>query len=138
MFVVSTWSASYKKSRSAGIIHTDDWPAIMHPQINKILDRDGARCLIAYEHDDPDYFYGWIAGDTSERVPVVYYVYVKAPYRRSGIAGRLFGALGVDPKSRFVYVCSTLAALQLSEKIPYALWNPLEVRYPKESRRHHL
>lgn len=134
-FVVSTWSSSFKKSHSAGIIHTDDWAALMRPQLEKVLDRDEARTLIACDKDDANYFYGWIAGDTSESTPVVFYVYVKEPYRRSGIARQLFAALGVDPSRYFVYVCGAPLAIRL---VPHARFNPNEVRYPKEARRRPL
>lgn len=135
-FIVATWSASYKKMHTAGLIHADDWATIMHPQLEKVLDRDGARALIACEKSDPGYFYGWIAGDTSESTPVVFYVYVKAPYRRSGIARQLFTAFGIDPSKYFVFVCG--APSEVRRHVAHARFNPNEVRYPKESRRRPL
>jgi GNAT superfamily N-acetyltransferase len=137
-FIVTTWSASYKKSHSAGLVTADDWAGIMHPQLEKILDRTDARAMIATEKSDPDFFYGWIAGDTSESVPVVYFVYVKQPYRRTGIARGLLKAFGVDPSRPFVYVCKTGIVATLSPKIPFARFNNNEVRYSKESRRNPL
>lgn len=86
-FIVSTWSSSFKTAHAAGLIHTDDWATIMHAQIGKILDRADARAVIAFERDDPDFLYGWIAGDTAERPAVVWYVYVKEAYRRAGYDG---------------------------------------------------
>jgi GNAT superfamily N-acetyltransferase len=138
-FIIPTWSASYKKSRYAGLITSEDWADVMHRQLGKILDRAGARAIVAYDRQDPDYFYGWIAGDTSEPTPVVYYVYTKEPYRRAGIARGLFAALGVDPTRYFVYVCSPVNDSQeLIRKLPSARFNTLEVRYPKEQRRRPL
>ena len=137
-FMITTWASSYKKSFAAGIITSEDWPAVMHQQLGKILDRAGARAIIAYEKSDADYFYGWIAGDTTDAVPIVYYVYVKEPYRRSGIARGLFSALGVEPGAYFVHVCETPKSIELASKIPRARFNPLEVRYPKENRRRPL
>lgn len=134
-FIVATWSSSYKKSHSAGIIHTDDWADVMHPQFNKHLDRPGSRAIIACDPKDPNYYYGWIAGDTTEATPVVYYVYVKEPCRRMGIARQLFAALGVDPSKYFVYVCGMPIAKQLAS---HARFNPNEIRYPKELRRRPL
>jgi hypothetical protein len=137
-FIVATWSSSYKKAHTAGIIQADDWAGIMHAQIPKILARPGMRAVIAVDKADPDYFYGWIAGDTSDVVPVVAYIYVKEPYRRQGIARGLFAALGVDPSKRFIYPCKTGIVAELSSKIPLARFNNNEVRYPKESRRNPL
>lgn len=136
--VVAMWSSSYKKSHYAGLIWHEDWAAIMHAQIPKLLERKEVRVLIAYEQDDPDFVYGFIAGDTSEATPVVYYVYVKESYRKHGIARRLFKALGVDPSKYFVYVCKTGIASTLAHKIPAARFNNLEARYPKEARRRPL
>jgi GNAT superfamily N-acetyltransferase len=137
-FMVSHWSSSYKKSHSAGLIQADDWAGIMRPQIAKILDRPGMRATIAYDSDDPKFFYGFIVGDTDDIIdtPVIAYVYVKEPYRRQGIARGLFSAFGVEPNQRFVYACRTGIVSKLSSKIPMARFNPLEVRYPKESRRY--
>lgn len=137
-FILATWSSSYKKSHSAGLITADDWADIMRPQFEKHLNRIDARALIAYDRNDPDFFYGWIAGDTSESTPVIYYTYVKEAYRRSGIARALFKAFGVDPSGYFVYVCGTPDAIQMQRKIPRARFNPNEVRYPKENRRRAL
>lgn len=144
-FVVSTWSSSWKGSHYAGVICAEDWATIMRPQFAKHLDKSGTRTIIACEDDDPNYFYGWIAGDPTERPPVVHYVYVKQPYRRhgykngvrigDGIARQLFAALGVDPTKRFVYTCGSPTAVRMRDKIPLARLNPNGLRYTKETRR---
>lgn len=144
-FVVSTWSASFKTSHSAGLIQSEDWATVMHEQIAKVLARAGARTLVAYERTDPSFLYGFIAGDTTDaRMPVVFYVYVKEPYREAGwengkrigdgYARQLFRALGVDPARPFVYVCKTPIVSRLAGKIPMARWNPLVARYPQHPR----
>lgn len=138
-FIIATWSSSWKRSHSAGLIRSDRWAALMRPEFDGHLDRDGTRAVIACDGDDPNYFYGWIAGDMSEATPVIFYVYVKEPYRRTGIARRLFEALGVDPAMRFVYVCEPAHDKHaLLRKVPSSRFNPNEVRYPKESRRRPL
>ena len=105
----------------------------MHDQIGKLVDRSDTR--IAYERSDPDFYYGFICGDTSDaRYPIVHYVYVKGPYRKSGYARGLFAALGVDPDGRFEYTCRTGIVRVLLHKVPRADWNPLAARFPKEAR----
>lgn len=138
-FVVSAWSSSFKRSHFAGLIWTDDWAAIMHPQITRALELPGVRAVIAYENTDPDFVYGFIAGDTTTdpHDPVVLYVYVKEPYRKAGYARGLFAALGVDPEKRFTYVCRTGFVSRLKDKIPRGDWNPLVARYPREQRKDH-
>ena len=130
-FMIATWSISYKRSHSAGLIQADDWAAVMRPQFEKILDRPGMRAILAYEQDSPDFFYGWIAGDTTQTVPIVAYVYVKEAYRLGGIARGLFGAFGVDPTKSFTYACKTGIVTELSAKIPFARFNNNDIRYSK-------
>jgi hypothetical protein len=136
-FVISNWSASFKISHSAGLIQSEDWADIMRPQIQKVIQRPDARTVIAYEKSDPAFFYGFISGDTSGPTPVVYYVYVKAPFRKHGHARRLFQALGVDPTKPFLYTCKTAIVSKLSGQVPMARWNPLLARFPKGTHEDH-
>lgn len=137
-FIIATWSSSYKKSHSAGLIQAAEWADVMHRQIGLVLDRPDMRAMIAYDKTNPDFFYGFIAGDTSDHVPVVAYVYTKEAYRKTGIARGLFAAMGIDPAKHFVYVCKTGIVAKLSSKIPFARFNNNEARYPKEQRRNPL
>lgn len=133
-FVISTWSRSFKLSHSAGLISSESWPVVMHAELEKILERDGARVVIATDVGDRDFFFGWIAADTSGLVPVLLYAYVKEPYRRRGIARQLFTAIGIDPSHYFVYVCRGPSFGQLAGKLAHARYNPNEVRFPKEKK----
>lgn len=133
-FVTSTWSSSYKGSHFAGLIASEDWAAIMHAQLGKLLDRPGTRTLVAGEPDG--FLYGFIAGDTTRRLPIVYYVYVKDPFRELGYARGLFAALGVDPEQPFIYTCRTAIVSRIADKlpggankIPHATFAPAAARY---------
>ncbi len=132
-FIISGWSTSFKTAHAAGMIATSDWAAVMHPQIEKVLNRPDCVTLVAYEPDeDPGVdLYGFISGDPTARLPVVFYAYVKGPQRCSGIGRALFGAIGIDPAKPFVYTCHTPMASRLRSKIPLAKANPLLARYPK-------
>lgn len=134
-FIVSTWSSSWKGSNYAGVISAERWSTVMRPELDAHLERPDARVIIACDRNDPTYFYGWIAGDVVERPAVVWYVYVKEPYRRAGIARQLFHRLGVDPLERFIYACGAPIAIRLAHKIPLAKLNPNGLRYTKETRR---
>lgn len=134
-FVIASWSSSYKTAHTAGLIHTDDWADVMHRQIGRVLERPDARTLVAFEKSDPDFLYGFISGDTSDAIPVVFYVYVKEAYRREKIGSGLFAALGVEPLHRFVYCCKTGVVTKLTHKIPNARFNNNEARFPKDARR---
>jgi hypothetical protein len=128
-FAVSMWSRGFKSARSAGIIATEDWASVMHPTIRKILDRPTTRTLVAFERDDPDFVYGFIAGDVEQRHPVIYFVAVKDDFRQRGCARALFGALGIDPAQPFVYACDTPYVHKLRDRIPHAKHVPNVARY---------
>jgi GNAT superfamily N-acetyltransferase len=137
-FIVDAWAGSYRDADSAGFIQVEDWYPVMIPQLSKALDRPDVATTIAYETANPDpstNAYGFIVADVVERPAVVYYVYVKEAYRRSGLARRLFEAIGVEPSLPFFYVCSTPMAASLKRKVPMARWKPLVGRFPKHERR---
>lgn len=136
--IVSHWSSSYKKSHYAGLIWCEDWAAVMHPQITKVLERQARTAILAVDAKDAAFIYGFIVGDTIGPTPVVDYVFVKEPYRREGIARALFGELGVEPRQRFVFSCKTRVVSQLADKIPGGRFDNEQARYPKESRRRRL
>lgn len=145
-FVVESMLENQRTSYSAGLVPMDDWFTSMRPHFTKLLARDGMRTVIAYEADDPEFLYGWMAADpTEQRVTerdgsvrwwpaLVLYVFVKANFRRAGIARRLFAAVGVDPEKPFLFSCNTRQASRLSHKTPLARFNPLAVRFSKEPR----
>lgn len=133
-FIVDSWVSSFRTSYSAGLIQIRDFHAVMWPQIERALARPDVRTIVAHETQETDHvadLYGFITADTSLSVPLVYYVFVKAPARRARIAARLFAAIGVDPAKPFAYACKTAIVSQLARKIPMAKWQPLLARYPK-------
>lgn len=142
-FVVDAWCSSYKTSFSSGLIQIEDWFPIMIGQIEKVVARPDVVVTLACIADEqpPADIAGFIVADTSEQPPLVYYVFVKAHYRRgrrlgmaTGIGEQLFEAIGVHLDKPFNYVCQTLTALQLRVKMPLAKWAPLLGRYPKHER----
>lgn len=136
-FIVSSWVTSYRDADTSGFIQVEDWHALMYPQIEKALARPDVVATVAYETSDPDRgadLYGFIVADVTERPALVYYLYVKQAYRRSGIARGLFEAIGVDPARPFHYVCSTPMASLLQRKIPMSRWMPRLGKFPKSER----
>lgn len=139
-FIIDSWVGSYRDADSAGFIQVGDWYPVMIGQVKKTLERPDVVATVAYETSDPDRgaeLYGWIVADVVERPPLVYYVFVKRAYRKSGVARGLFAAVGIRPGGRFHYVCSTEAVheLEVAQKIPLAKWCPNLGRFPKSERR---
>jgi len=139
-FVVSSWTQSYRTAFTAGFIQEEDWYRVMDEQVAKAMARPDVRTVVAAEGGG---LYGFITADVEERPALVYYVYVKAAYRRGGhgrlwdrgLARQLFAAVGVDPALPFHYVCSTPMVRTLERKIPMAAWRPLFGRFDKHKRK---
>ncbi len=130
-FVLSNWSSSLRRSPDAGMITSEDWPSVMHTQMAKICARPECRVLVAIGEAAP-VFGGFIAGEPTERV--VYFVFVKDHFRRSGLARQLFKSLGIDPGGRFVYPCRTYDSLDLRDRTPHAVHDRAVGRYAKADR----
>lgn len=128
--VINSWVNSYRTAHTAGMIAMRDWKTVMVPQVERVLARPGVvtwvACHPAGLPGETDLL-GWIAVERGTSVPVkvrddaghhseeygpldcplVHYVYVKEPYRKSGLARSLFRAAGVDPGRRFLFTCKT-------------------------------
>lgn len=129
-FVIATWSRGYKHSRSAGIIPDDEYPALMHRWVRKIIERDEVLTVIACEKNDPSFVYGFISATPASSPPVVYFCYVKEPYRRGGHARGLLRAVCIDPAKRFAFTCWTPTIAKFREQIPLAEHIPEFARIP--------
>lgn len=154
-FIVGTWSDSYKSSHYAGMLWTDDYAPTMHVQIERVLDRPETVAIVACDRDDSSFLFGHIVGEVEPgETPIVHYTYVKAPYRRTGIARGLLTELGIAPFSYFVYTCNTGIASDLKNgvirdkngdivgrcpsKIPRSRFDPNGIRYSRTNRRRAL
>jgi GNAT superfamily N-acetyltransferase len=102
----------------------------MHRTIERVLDRPETTAIVACDPDDPGFLFGHIVGVLPE---VVHYVYVKAPYRRTGIARGLFAALGVKAEGYFSYTCKTGIVRDLNSKIPRARFDVTQIRYSRSN-----
>jgi GNAT superfamily N-acetyltransferase len=146
-FVIDSWISSYRTSYAAGLIDMEHYHSVMWAQAERYIDRPDVRTIVAVEKRDPRFIYGFVCADTTpqleltERGPpriwpaLVYYVFVKAAYRRTGVARGLFGAVGVEPGGRFLYACKTPIVSTLGARIPQAKFNPLPARFGKEQDR---
>jgi len=118
-FIRSGFSASLRMSRDVPLIAMSDWADIMHPVIDRVLDRVSA--IVAHG----EVLQGFIAFEPG----YVVYIYVAQPFRRNGIARGLFDAAGIDPGSRFDYACRTKASWECRHKYPLAEFNPYRIRF---------
>ncbi len=135
-FIVSGWSASLRSSRDIPLVPMATYAATFRPIVARHLEL--ARAVVA--HGESGVLFGFIVYDSAtyhvelgrRRVTLdgyVLYVYVAAPFRRRGIARRLFAAAGIDPTQRFGYACRTRSSWELRSKIPLAEYEPYRARY---------
>lgn len=139
-FVVDAWVRSYQFANAAGVIAVDRWFQVMIPEVERIIDREGSRTIVAYKVGERDRLadlQGFITVDTEDSMPVVHYVFVKEAFRKAGRARGLFAAAGVDPAKPFVYTATTGAVSKIyqNRKIPFAKWTPLVARFAKTDPR---
>lgn len=142
-FVCDSWARSLRLSESAGFVDMEHWMSTAVGQAIRYIDRPYVTTLLAYEDaawaSDAD-IYGYIVVDPSElppsMTPHLYYCYVKDEYRRRGFARALFAAAGVDPASRYRYLCRTRSSEQLAaaKKMPNATFDPVLIRAGRKDR----
>ncbi len=143
-FVVPTFCDNTKRNKTAGICPFDEWNETTGRHFNRILERPGVECWVAYHPGavpGQSDLYGWLALERGHYVmrggrlqlatkPLVIFVYVKALFRRRGIARGLLRAAGVA--GSFDYAISTPSIAQLRPKLPPdAVWQDLTLRLPK-------
>lgn len=139
-FVCDAWASSFRTSFAAGVIDMEHWHGIMWAQVERYIDRPHVQTVLAVSASDPSFIYGFIAADPTEHREhggrpwdaLVYYLFVKAPFRQRGIARGLFAEAGIEPRGRWLYACKTPTVVSLATKIPMAKWNPLAARFPKD------
>lgn len=133
-FVVATWLDSYRTAHAAGLIAMERWRDVMAVELRDVLARPDCGTWIAHAPSgSPDSdAYGWLCAETGYAAPLVHYCYVKAPYRRLGIARALLRAADIDPRSPLLYTCKTPVVRRLP--LPLARWNPLIARFAKETK----
>lgn len=81
-FVINSWARSWWKQQPSGVdpeCYWRDFPALCRT----VVARGGVK--VAHWPDSPNLYMGWVAHDG----PRLHYVYVKQPYRRTGLAAAM-------------------------------------------------
>jgi len=108
-FIYSSWLKSYAAQNK-------DQPKItvykMHREVARRLLEDGIT-LVACMEDNPDQVLGWLCAQRIPKFLVIHYCYVKAPFRRFGLARALVDAFEYRPGepvalSHKGYICKDL------------------------------
>ena len=149
-FITSSWLRSFREGGSfCKRVPNNIYYHYHHKIMEQLLPR--SYVLVATNESDPNHILGWLCGEIVDTVPVVHYVYVKAPMRRFGIAKHLFeaftdtvkGVTGTIPQFYFHTHKTPTSNKMLDDskwvyhpylmfmKIPETWYNP-DMRKPKE------
>lgn len=153
-FIVGSWVSSFK--HRPPLVSIGEWHGVMSLAVTRFVDRPEVKVIVAADADaEPGVgdLLGWMAYEHNavDRVPVekggrqqweyrrappderdrsmeplIWYAYTKAPFRKLGIARRLFRHAGIDPAGRFHYAFETYIVGQLmaARKLPRATLRP--------------
>lgn len=121
-FIISTWLRSFKHaSYFAKRIQNAIFYRFHHNLCTRLLAR--SQVFVACDRVDPNVIYGWLVTEKFEGNDVVHYVYVKAPFRRMGIAATLLVGASVDPNT-LVFSHWSYAVDKLLIKYPKMVYVP--------------
>lgn len=92
-FILNSWLRRYREAISARLVTDAVYYATQHKVIRAILAQPELRVLVACSPDDSSHIFGYAVGsDFSAYIPglfIVHFVYVKAAFRRFGVAKAL-------------------------------------------------
>ncbi len=106
--VLESWLGTWKTARAAGCIPNNMFDQVQTALIEQLLAR-GMKIDVITPSNRPQQVMGWIAYEADPKAPgksLVHYLFVKAPFRRRGLANTLLRHVGNDD-GRFVYTHET-------------------------------
>lgn len=94
-FILSTWLRGYRHSSTfAQRVTNEVYYRWHHLLLERLLARETAVALVACLDDSPEVILGYLAMEKQD-ASVLHWVYVKADFRRMGIARKLIDAAGL-------------------------------------------
>ncbi len=120
-FIFATWLRAYRASEFARRVSSSVYFEEQHKVIERILKLSAV--LVAHPSGDKETILGYLVIDFD--VPKLHFVYVKKPFRRFGVARRLFCEL--QPLEKLLYTHSTEDAKFILKMYPAAVYNPYAV-----------
>jgi hypothetical protein len=148
-FVRHSWVESYRCSHYAGMVHMENYFRVYHEVLTKLLDRDGAKVIVAFNEHQPTQIFGFCCHEEGFTKPLIHYCYVKEDFRqlpkkdesfKEGIATMLLRECGAPPKEPFYYTFKTGIWAKLSRwGAPFSggIYKPLMARFDKAEAQNH-
>ena len=92
------WLHSYRSSAWARLMHPTTYTKTQRVIVETLMsyaqdDKYPTRLIVACSPDDEHQIFGWVCGEVQMRRALLHYVWVKAPYRRQGVASLLVSQL---------------------------------------------
>lgn len=115
-FITNSWIESYKGFKDTTFMIFKKYH---NPLINKII-KEKAITLMAVDNEHKDLIYGWCCFEHLEK-PVLHYLYVKAIYRKTGVAKDLFNTC---IKDEFYYTHRTDGSQEIFIQDRHGIYNP--------------
>lgn len=116
-FLFNSWLKSYRNSDFARALRNDIFYSMHHLVIERILQRPTTQVLIACDPTAPDVVYGYLVAERVGGPPIYHFLYVKAAFRRAGIAKALLEATGASSGLAF-FTHATKDSLAIARAFP--------------------
>lgn len=101
-FILSSWLKSYRHgSFFAKRIRDHIFYKYHHAMATAILHRPSASVYVAADPQDLGVIFGYLVVEKFGEKSVFHFAYVKAPFRRFGIATKLLAASEIDPNQAY-------------------------------------
>lgn len=126
-FIFATWLRSYRNSSQfARNIEHDTFYKWHHLIVERILERPTSRTLVAHPKDDPNIILGYLVTETQAPENYIHWVFVKRPFRRMGVARKLFQAAEVNMDTAH-FTHWTFTVNDLIQKFPKLRYLPYAI-----------
>lgn len=119
--VFSSWLRSYRTAPAVAQVRGPVYFANQRRVIERILLR--AQVLVACSPSEPTDVFGYAVCERTASGLVVHWLYVKHPFRRLGVAGRLLSAAGAGDVATIQHTHETDAGKRLAKRLGSVL-NP--------------
>ena len=119
-YILDAWLKSYANSVWASGFRA----GVFYPWHRALIRRalSESKTLVMCDEEDQDTIWGWMCA--GPRKQTVHYAYVKSPFRRKGVAGKLAEAHGIDLSEPVTATHETYAIKFIKECARRVSYNP--------------
>lgn len=128
-FVSKAWKTNFRESAFGLTIGNTVYFDNMDSLLIETINTSQVYLLVSSpEADKPELYFGFIAFEYKQNVPVIHFLYIKYHWRNLGLGTDLLNlavkTLPDGEKEAFIYTCHTFAATNLRKKFRACIHNP--------------